>query len=70
MGYIERNLLQDEDITYKTKLHWIIYINPLFLITIGGFCFWLEDIEQNQVVKTILTIVGSFSILFSIINGL
>ena len=37
MGYIEQNLMQGEQIRYYTKLHWIIFIFPIFLIFIG-FC--------------------------------
>lgn len=44
MSYIENNLLPDERITYRTKLHWIIFVNPIlsfilaliFLIAAGG----------------------------------
>lgn len=35
MGYIEQNLMQDEQIRYSTKLHWIIFIFPILLIVIG-----------------------------------
>jgi uncharacterized membrane protein YdbT with pleckstrin-like domain len=35
MGYIEQNLMQGEEITYYTKLHWIIFIFPILLIVIG-----------------------------------
>ncbi len=37
MGYIEQNLMQGEQIRYYTKLHWVIFIFPIFLIFIG-FC--------------------------------
>ena len=48
MGYIEKNLLQNEDVTYKTKLHWITYLGPLLLILVGGGCFWFASILENQ----------------------
>lgn len=35
MGYIEQNLMQDERIRYQTKLHWIVFASPFFLIVIG-----------------------------------
>src|SRR5258708_37200428 len=36
MGYVESNLLPNEQITYRAKLHWIIYALPaiVFLIAI------------------------------------
>jgi uncharacterized membrane protein YdbT with pleckstrin-like domain len=35
MGYIDNNLLPNEQITYRAKLHWIIYTLPIFLIAIA-----------------------------------
>jgi uncharacterized membrane protein YdbT with pleckstrin-like domain len=37
MGYVESNLLPNEQITYRAKLHWIIYVLPVivFLIAIA-----------------------------------
>src|SRR6202035_1507431 len=37
MGYVESNLLPSEQITYRAKLHWIIYALPVivFLIAIA-----------------------------------
>jgi uncharacterized membrane protein YdbT with pleckstrin-like domain len=35
MGYIEKNLMQGEHIRYHTKLHWIVFASPIFLIVIG-----------------------------------
>jgi len=36
MGYVESNLLPNEQITYRARLHWIIYALPalVFLIAI------------------------------------
>jgi uncharacterized membrane protein YdbT with pleckstrin-like domain len=37
MGYVESNLLPNEQITYRANLHWIIYVLPVivFLIAIA-----------------------------------
>ena len=35
MGYVERHLLQDEQILYKTRLHWILLLKPCLLVTLG-----------------------------------
>lgn len=37
MGYIENNLMRNERIIYKKKLHWIIFLKPAILIIIGIF---------------------------------
>jgi uncharacterized membrane protein YdbT with pleckstrin-like domain len=42
MSYVENNLLPNEQITYRAKLHWIIYSLPVtvfviaFLVALGG----------------------------------
>jgi uncharacterized membrane protein YdbT with pleckstrin-like domain len=35
MGYVENNLLPNEQITYRAKLHWIIYGLPLTVFVIA-----------------------------------
>ena len=35
MSYVERNLLPNEQITYRAKLHWIIYILPAIVFVIA-----------------------------------
>jgi uncharacterized membrane protein YdbT with pleckstrin-like domain len=42
MGYVEKNLLANEQVTYRAKLHWIIYALPAIvwliaiLVALGG----------------------------------
>ena len=31
MGYVEKNLLPDERVTYRARLHWIIYALPVMV---------------------------------------
>ena len=35
MGYVERNLLPDERVVYKTRLHWVVFLKPLGLTLLG-----------------------------------
>ncbi len=35
MGYVERHLLPDEWVLYKTRLHWILFLKPLTLVLLG-----------------------------------
>jgi uncharacterized membrane protein YdbT with pleckstrin-like domain len=35
MSYVERNLLPNEQITYRAKLHWLIYILPAIVFVIA-----------------------------------
>jgi uncharacterized membrane protein YdbT with pleckstrin-like domain len=44
MGYIEKNLMQGEQIIYHAKLHWIVFASPIFLIVIGWiFVFYMHS---------------------------
>ena len=46
MGYVERHLLPDERILYKTRLHWILLLRPSVLIVLGlaimAFSWWAD----------------------------
>jgi uncharacterized membrane protein YdbT with pleckstrin-like domain len=35
VGYVERHLLPDERILYKTRLHWILYTKALLVALVG-----------------------------------
>jgi uncharacterized membrane protein YdbT with pleckstrin-like domain len=35
MSYVEKNLMSDEEIVYKAKIHWMIYLMGLFFIGLG-----------------------------------
>lgn len=44
MGYIEQSILSGEEVLYRAKLHWIIFVWPAFflLIALFGFAFSAE----------------------------
>lgn len=60
MGYIDKNLLNDERILYRTKKHIIIFLTPLFLT---GMCFFFYFNSNPFVVK--LTIAPMIAALIS-----
>jgi uncharacterized membrane protein YdbT with pleckstrin-like domain len=35
MGYVERHLLPNEQVLYKTRLHWVLFAKPV-LVLLGG----------------------------------
>jgi uncharacterized membrane protein YdbT with pleckstrin-like domain len=35
MGYVERNLMPGEQVTYRAKLHWIVFLSPIILGLVG-----------------------------------
>jgi uncharacterized membrane protein YdbT with pleckstrin-like domain len=57
--YIEQNLLQDEQIKYYTKLHWIVFIFPIFLIVIGlGLAAVLSQHSAAMIFGALFVLVG------------
>ncbi len=36
MGYVERHLLPNEHVVYKTRLHWMLFLKPGVLILSGS----------------------------------
>jgi uncharacterized membrane protein YdbT with pleckstrin-like domain len=40
VGYVERHLLPNERVLYKTRLHWILFVRPVAL-GLGGFVLTL-----------------------------
>ncbi len=35
MGYVERHLLPNERVLYKTRLHWVLFLRPALLVLSG-----------------------------------
>jgi uncharacterized membrane protein YdbT with pleckstrin-like domain len=50
MGYIESNLLPDEEVVYRARLHWIIFWKPCALIFCGTVFLLLQPIVGMVVV--------------------
>jgi uncharacterized membrane protein YdbT with pleckstrin-like domain len=49
VGYVERHLLPDERVLYKTRLHWILLLKPSLLVLLGlvimGFSWWADGLS-------------------------
>jgi uncharacterized membrane protein YdbT with pleckstrin-like domain len=35
VGYVERHLLPDERVLYKTRVHWVVFVRPLLVVVAG-----------------------------------
>jgi uncharacterized membrane protein YdbT with pleckstrin-like domain len=57
VGYIESNLLPDEQIVYQARLHWIIFLKLIFIIIAGMALLAFQPIA------------GGVAILFGLIVG-
>lgn len=65
MGYIESNLLADEKIIYKARLHGIIFVKPVALIVLGVIFLFIQPIIGSLVV-----VIGVVAIIPSLIDYL
>ena len=63
MGYIESNLLPDEKIVYKARLHWIIFWKPFALIVLGIVFVFIQPI-----VAAIVIAIGVFALISPIVD--
>ncbi len=63
MGYIESNLLPDERIIYKARLHWIIFWKSCALIILGGIFLLIQPIIGGVVI-----LVGLFALVSPLID--
>jgi len=57
MSYVEKNLLPNEQITYRAKLHWIIFALP---VTVFLIAILLPFVGANWMVGAVLAAVGLF----------
>ena len=44
MGYIDSNLLPDEKVVYRARLHWIIFWKPCAIVLLGIVFVFLQPI--------------------------
>ena len=68
MGYVEDNLLPNEEILYKAKIHWIIYRGVILPIIF--LFFMLTDYSENTILMYIVGffgLVGLLSFLMAIV---
>jgi uncharacterized membrane protein YdbT with pleckstrin-like domain len=49
VGYVERHLLPNEQVLYKTKLHWILFVRPAVVTLLGlGLTVALGAVTQIE----------------------
>lgn len=62
MGYIEKNLMEGEQVVYEARQHWIIYWKPflLVLLGIGLFAIPTQDVQLTiQVIAALVLFVAA-----------
>ena len=63
MGYIESNLLADEKLVYKVRLHWIIFVKSCVLIFLGIIFLLIQPI-----IALVVIAIGCFALISPVIN--
>ena len=62
MGYVEQNLMPSEEIVYKAKIHWIIYLSGIISTALGIFLIVsYGNLESNG-----LAVLGTFIFFYGI----
>jgi uncharacterized membrane protein YdbT with pleckstrin-like domain len=64
MGYIERNLLQGEQVEYRAKLHWLLFVTPVLFFILGPIFLVVGSGDGFKVLATIF--FGFGALLFAI----
>ena len=49
MGYIDKNLLPDERVVYRARLHWITFARPLVVLVLGFALLFLLGADARPV---------------------
>ncbi|HXN64329.1 MAG TPA: PH domain-containing protein [Candidatus Acidoferrales bacterium] len=79
MGFLDSNLIPGERVIFKTRLHSIILVGPIFIAAIlsapAAYCLWRAFQEPDRSDQTFKILCGAAALLFllaliSIIRGL
>lgn len=57
MGYIEKNLMDGEQIVYRAEMHWIVYWLPALLALIGIVQFVIPTEKAGLMVQIALCVI-------------
>ncbi len=64
MGYVERHLLPDEQVLYKTRLHWILLLKPSLLVALGlaitALLWWMNAQPVFYYLGGVIAAIGLF----------
>ena len=64
MGYVDRNLMSGEEVVYKAKIHWFIFVPGLVLFVVGIFLFGVDkEGGVGPLIGTIAILLAIFSLI-------
>src|SRR5712672_3171876 len=60
MGYVDANLISDESVAYRARLHWILFVKPALIaiavIAFAGAIFYAADLAKTLSTQTSLLV--------------
>jgi uncharacterized membrane protein YdbT with pleckstrin-like domain len=69
MGYVERHLLPNEHVVYKTRLHWVLYVKPALLILLGiALAMLLGQVQDPRWLWMIGAAVVSIGLVWALVH--
>lgn len=64
MGYVDRNLMSGEQVVYKAKIHWFIFVQGVVLFVVGILLFGVDrEGGTGPFVGSIIILLAIFSLL-------
>jgi len=57
MSYVDKNLIPNETVVFRTRLHWIIFAWPFLFLIFSGVAFWFEYKRTGEVLLVITLIL-------------
>ena len=66
MSYIEKNLMDDENILYRSKLHWVIFLWPVIWLVVAIMLF--NGDEDSVALGSLLLLIAIVTSINSLIN--
>jgi uncharacterized membrane protein YdbT with pleckstrin-like domain len=70
MGYVEQNLMAGEEVIYRAKLHWKVFLLPIILLLVGVLILWLDRSSNDTQVLCCGGGWGALVLLAGLIVGL
>ena len=70
MGYVDKNLISDESVAYRARLHWILFVKPalsaVVIIAVVGGIFYAADLLDKLSDQTAALIWGGVLVIAAI----
>ena len=68
MSFIDNNLMPDEKVIYRTKLHWIVFLRPVIFL-IMAILFTVSDVPPFAVPFVLVFIIDTIAKIFRLFTS-